>query len=515
MTAPAAVTGTSHQEPGRDILLLRSLIIFAGVMQAVVLVVYSLNRFNHYDTGIDYGILSQATHLISRGDLNPFNTIYQDWFWRDQFDLAAWGLGFLRFVFPSSLTLLIGQALAIAATSVVVMEFALRRCMRLAWQARWAIVGGVSLLTMLNPWAYEADSFDVHIQTFAALFLVVAVAGFEARRRVLPYVMVALALLAGSSSILLVLGVGIGMLVLPKLRRQGVVVAAAGLAWLVVDLVLGAHKGISLAASYGYLAPGQKATFLSIVGGMLSNPGTPVRMLASRYYPIGQLVGYAGIAGILYPPAGVATVIAVVANGLQSTTSFISLQAGFQNYPEEMLLLLGLSTVLAILVKKVGSSAGRTWALSVLFAAASAGIAVQQATVDIAIPPTWLQELPASAAALSKVHLGRGTEVISTIGVIGRFASHRYVFGWFANPENFPVCTSRIVVILSTAGYEILPPAQVAAAERSLSSTPGVSRLAVGPGVAAYSLNVVPGHQAFQLGSGRLLTGAAASGACS
>ena len=164
-------------ESKREETVLRLLIVLAGIAQAVVLIIYSLNRYVHFDTGVDYAILAQATHLISRGDLNPFNTIYQDRFWQDQFDLDAWGLGLLRLGFPSSLTLLIGQALAIAATSVLVMRFALQRSLQLAWQARWAVVGGISLLVMLNPWTYEADSFDVHIQAFAGLFIVAAIVG--------------------------------------------------------------------------------------------------------------------------------------------------------------------------------------------------------------------------------------------------------------------------------------------------------------------------------------------------
>ncbi len=502
-------------ESKREETVLRLLIVLAGIAQAVVLIIYSLNRYVHFDTGVDYAILAQATHLISRGDLNPFNTIYQDRFWQDQFDLDAWGLGLLRLGFPSSLTLLIGQALAIAATSVLVMRFALQRSLQLAWQARWAVVGGISLLVMLNPWTYEADSFDVHIQAFAGLFIVAAIVGFEANRRVLAYLMVALTLLAGSSLIVLMVGVGVGMLLVPRLRRDGVVVAVAGLVWLAVDLALGAHQGTSLQASYGYLAPGQKASLLSIAGGIFSDPLRPAAMLASRYYPIGQLIGYAGIGGILYPPAAIATLISVAVNGLQSSASFISLQAGFQNYPEEMLLLLGLSVVLVALAGKVANTSKQCWVLSVLVAAAAVGIAAQETVVDVAIPPAWLTELPAAASALSTVRLGPNTEVISTIGVIGRFASHRYVFGWFSNPESFPVCTQRVVVIFSTAGYEILPAAQVAAAESNLSHLPHVSRLAAGPGVAAFVLKAVPHRQVIQLGSGRLLNEASTSAVCS
>ena len=76
------------------------------------------------------------------------------------------------------------------------------------------------LLVMANPLAWEADSFDFHMQPIATIGLVLGLVGFWERHKLLPWVGLAIALLSGSESALLVIGLGLGMLAMKSLRRE-------------------------------------------------------------------------------------------------------------------------------------------------------------------------------------------------------------------------------------------------------------------------------------------------------
>ncbi|MHB8191407.1 MAG: hypothetical protein ACYDHP_13510, partial [Ferrimicrobium sp.] len=228
----------------------------AALLQVVVLVLYSLNKFAHFDLTTDFAIASQASWLIAHGHLNPFNTLYQDRFWQDQFNLIMWPLGLLRVLFPSGLTLLVVQALALGATSFVIIRFTIELAKEygLGTFTYLAVVGGVALLTLFDPWLYEAASFDVHMETVGTLFLVIALRGLWRHQRFIPWIAIGLVLTAGSAMVIDVAALGVGMLLIPRLRRPGIIVAASGIVITLAILMLHAHQGTSIVNSYGYLA---------------------------------------------------------------------------------------------------------------------------------------------------------------------------------------------------------------------------------------------------------------------
>ncbi len=433
----------------------RILALLASLAQFAALLMFSINLFAHFDLGIDFGILNQATSQIAAGHLNPYNTLYQHAFWSDEFNLLAWPLALVRVVFPSPLSLLVIQDLAIAAGTFVVIDFSIRVAEREITRpsTRVVAVGSVMLLAFANPYAWETAAFDVHAQSIAALGLVVAAIGFWEGRRYLPWVGLGVALLSGTESALLVAGLGVGMVVLKRMRRKGVAVAFAGLAWLGLVVALNAHQATPLAASYGYLAHSSNKSLAAIVVGIVTHPATPIRTLMARGAWIARIFAYSGLLGALYPPALGASVAAIAANALQFTPSFITLQAGFQNYPETLLLLAGFpivtGSILAAFARRLPHFGKAT---PPFVAALSLAIGAGALLYDASIPPNWLIIPAPAAAVLDRVHAAPSTEVFAAPQVVGRFSDRKNVLPMIFIPEAIPVCSSNIEIIVE-AGY--------------------------------------------------------------
>lgn len=480
----------------------RVLWVLAGLgalVQFAVLLIYSLNKFHHFDLSEDYGIVNQATYLIAHGHLNPFDTIYQDQFWRDQFSLLAWPLGALRLVARSGITLLVIQSLSLAATTFVLLLVAIRVLLRQHFSLAWRLVmlAGFGLLILTDPWLYETASFDFHFQSIAALTLLLAVIGFLRQRPWLAWIMIGLTLLAGTSEILLVIGLGLGLLLLAQRRVQGLLVVAVGLGWLAVDLILGAHQSTTFALSYGYLGQvhRQNPSLMAIIEGVLAHPGLPLHVLASRHSAIGEILGYSGVLGVLFGPATMVTLLAIGANGLQHSAAFLSLQSGgFQNFPEVVLLEMG--TVLMgtwLLARSRSSPRWVRWPLGGAMGVVVVMIAALGIDVDRGIPPQWLTVPPRVAAQLQTVAIPADDEVVVSEGIVGRFADRADVFTIFARDQHFQACSSTIfVVVAARNGFEIDPPIRSGSIVRDLDNDHDASVRLRDPQVHVYELQRQP-----------------------
>ena len=497
---------------------LQGLGLLASFAQFLAMLVYSVNRFHHYDLGIDFGIINQATKLIASGHANPYNTLYAHSYMRDEFNLLAWPLALVRLVFSSALSLLVVQALAIATASFLVINFAITETERKMQRAapRLLIVGSVMLLVMANPLAWEADSFDFHMQPIATVGLILGLVGFWERRKLLPWVGLAIALLSGSESALLVIGLGLGMLAMKSMRRAGAGVTLLGAAWLALIMALGAHLSTPLGPSYGYLAHSANPSFFAILAGIITHPATPLKTLASRAGDVATIVASSGIIGLLFPPALGAFVMAVAANGLQLTTSFITLQAGFQNYPESMLMVAAFPIVAAWIARAVRSRNPRlSVAAAPALAVMSLAIGVAGLAYDVRIPATWLIIPPGAAAVLSRVAPPPSTEVVATATVIGRFAGRDNVFPWIYRAENIPVCSSDMEIILAAKyGITLLPRGTIAPYAARIARLPQAHLVTRGANIYVYRLTGLKPGELLQEPAGRLVDHGLPVGQC-
>lgn len=479
-----------------------TLALIGALLQLGALLVYSLNRYHHFDLSEDYAILNQSSYLIAHGHLDPFNTIYRDVFWRDQFNLIAWPLALLRVIIPTGFLLLALQALALAATSLVISWFVIRLVHQQGWPVwlNWSVVGAMALLIFLDPWLYEADSFDFHYQTIAALTLVVMVISFALGRRTLGWVMAVLTLACGTSLIFLVLGVGLGFLLFVRdFRALGAKVSLLALLWLAADLVLGAHQGTSIAASYGYLAQNgsDSSSLLMIINGMVTHPALPLHVLATRKVPILQLITEGGLAGMLYPPAGLAALIGILVNGLQAPSAFIAINSGgFQNIPEVSLLLVGTTVVGVWILNALRARLSHrvrqlSQILATVVVVGGLALGAYEARFDLTIPPSWLTVPPSTAAVLASVRVPARDEVISSLGVVGRFSSRRAVVGIF-DLQTFQACSPTVVFVLVTDnGYSGIA-APTAAYVAGLERDRHARVLAEGAGVHIFEVRHLP-----------------------
>ena len=445
---------------------LNVLAFIVSLFQFMGLLVFAINRFSHFDAGIDYAIFNQATYLIGHGHPNPYNTLYNDRFWQDQFNLLAWVIGGIRTIFPSSLTLLVIQAGAISMTSFVVVRFAIKSCDQRDYP-KWLRVGvvfGISSLVFTSPWAYEANFFDFHMEPIFTLTLALSLYGFYFNKKRLGYAMIVVSLLAAVATTVFVVGMGIGMIVVKRLRQSGVVLAVLGLVWFLVANVLNAHQSTTFAATYGYLAHNSSTSpsLVSIFEGMITHPGTPISVLNARRGPIAQIFEFSGFLGVFFPPSGLAALTAILTNGLANTPAFIALAQGFQNYPEVILLTMGTVVVVLKLFRFIGNRYESKVSLEVLgkglgtlTALVAVVLLVVAVNIDIGIPPFWLRVTPAVAKTLGRYYPSRNVEVISTMNVVGRYASRGLIYAWFGDPQSFPICANKQVVVLVGNQYTL------------------------------------------------------------
>lgn len=484
--------------------------VLAAVLQFAVLVIYSLNRFNHFDVGIDYAMFNQATYLISHGHLNPFNTIYTDRFWQDQFNLMAWPIGLLRTVFSSSLMLLYLQALGIASATFLLIRFAIveTESDRYSLWYRLSLVGGVTVLVMLNPWAYEADSFDVHVQTIFATFILGGLFAFWRGMGKTGFLLFLLALSGGTSASLLVIGVGVGMFFVKRLRKYAVLLTLISVVWTVLNFILHAHQGMNFTTTYGYLAQSPGYGPVSVLGaamGIIFHPSLPIRVLASRFGDIYPMFEYSGFAGILFPPTAIAAILEILVGGLASNGAFIGLVQGFQSYPAVVILTFGGVVVSNRLVSRVkGDSSslpyygrrGGQVLPGVVISLVCVVVGVQGLIFDSHIPPYWLTVRPSQADVLKSVPLAKSDEVIATMNIMGRYGSRALIYGWFANPQTYHVCANHVdVVILDNVHTMPISDTTVSRAIYNLSHAEWARLVASGHGVWVFRAILPKGYQ--------------------
>ncbi len=486
-----------------------------SAIEAATLIWYELLRFGHFDLGIDYANFNQGTYLISRGLLYPFNTINNDYFLKDTFGLLSWLLALPRLLFPSGATLLVEQALAIAATVFFLVWIAIEQSRRLSPVFRVGVVGTTALFAFANPWALEADSFDVHLEPFAALGLVVAVWALLAGRRRWAVAGVAVALLSGSALIVTALGLGLGLLFMPRLRREGIWIAGASLVMLLADEILRAHQGFSIATSYGYLAEGTSAnpSILAILEGAVLRPSVPIAAIGKQWLPITQILGYGGLLGLLFPPTLFATVLTLPMNALAQGGEFISLTQGFQNWPEVALLLAGSAVVAPELLLRLAG--GWRTVVAVAGAALAAATGVGMLLFDATVPFAWIPTPGVAWAPLARTKAATppSAEVAATINVISRFSARRDIFPVIGDPITIPVCRQQAVVVVEVGGgYAAMTLAQVQAEARGLLAARGARVLANAGGVVAVDFgNLRPGSQVIELPSGTVVGGSGAA----
>ena len=490
--APSAIRGTPIARGDRDadrrrlrLALLTAWTLLGG--QLVALLSFSWVEYHRWSNTWDYSIRYQGWWGIAHGNLDPFSSVVDRFFFQDHFELINWPLAPLSRLWPHGLWPLWIQDLMVVGAeigAVLVVVDALRRGQ---WSRRipgWVAVGLVTVMLVANPWIYESIAFDFHYQSVgAACFALLAcreMMGGSTRRLVLWS---ALCLACGdiAGTYLAAVGAG-GMLAGHGQRRRGLALFCIGLSWVGLTVLVGGNHGSKFSGHYGYLAGLPAGASLGLAGFLEAVVTHPDRGLAHLWAQRVDLWAYVASAGLigLFTPWAVLPVVVLLENGLSAGT-------GIAGTPYEsfgaVLFLIPLS-VLALgrldrRLERLGSGVDlRAWRLrstawlapvltaartrlrlaAPLLGALLAASAVVWGSVWIPqVPAQWIRVGAPTASALNRAErlIPSDAEVVASQGVIGRFADRRWLYKVSAGRTYRLHTENTYFVIVPRQGIEI------------------------------------------------------------
>jgi len=518
--AGTAVSDPSAVGDPRSTLRLRKLrrlwVISVAVVtfQAVLLIGWSSFQAHRFALGIDFSIYNQGAWLIAHGHLDPWSSIDGFLFARDHFTILMWPLSLVYSVYPHPLTLLVLQDLASVGAGLVAIRWILEILeYRLATTAGGlgvgvvALIVGVALLAIVvDPWIWQADAFDFHMEAFSALLIVLATREFWLHRPRRAMFWCALTLLSSDLGGLLVIGLALSVLVAASgYRRWGAAALAIGVAWTGAIHGLGFANGSNLSGYSSLVYAPPKTGPVSMIDLVRALTFHPTRMVGAIKAKSGLVYENAiptGFLGLVNPWTFGVTLIVLVSTALISASIF--LQSGFQCLPAYALGLVGtVLTVVAILShgtarrhRRVRRSIAAVIGVLVLAQVVGLGVVMLPRTSS-----NWVRISAAQADILASVlaDTPSNAQVIVSDGVMGRFSGRESVepipwWGGSAYPINRP---EVIFVVVPNAGIESLPPAAEFAAmhyvrdvlhARPMRSPHGVYAFKWHPGPTVHSL---------------------------
>lgn len=432
----------------------------------VGLAVYSTLLYRRFILTEDFATYNQAWTLIGQGHLNPFDTVFSGYpFLKSDFELIIWPLALIHLVFPHPVVLLWVQDLGVAGSSLIVyfwiVDFLERRKVS-KWPSVLVVITVLAVI-IANPAVYQTLGFDVHMEPISTTFVVLAGYDIWRGRQRRAWIWVGVALLCGTFAAVTIFGLGLSaFLAGPKTRRSGVLVAVTGLGWLGLVSVLGSNEGAGL-SFYSYLAgPVHTAApvgVAAIIAGVIAHPMRPISQLHDRLSFIFTLLEPVGSIGIASAWGFGVPLVVLVADGLNSSPQFI-FQA-FQNFAVFPFVLLG--TVMVLIW--AGTFLRFSWVASLVAGLMLAAFALHYGATTSPGDVRWYSS---QSSAQSSVQLRKAlaltpksAEVITTIAIMGRFASRPYAY-WYSPNGVYPLKSSTVVFVFDPARENTIPNANEA-----------------------------------------------------
>jgi uncharacterized membrane protein len=436
-------------------------------LQFIAFCVLSSVLTHHFTLTWDFAAYQQAASLIGQGHLNPYSTVLQTSFVRNDYEFLIWLVAPFQRLWPHPMTLKVIQALALVGAEVVALNWiadiaAVRA--KVDGEARMsvALFALGTLLLVVNPWIVWTVAFDFHMEPFVTLFsLCTAREFFRGRRR--AWLWLALTLTCGAAAVVYIAALAIGLMLNGRRwLRQGFLIIAIGVVWtLGLQMLLGSNaQGLGV---YSYILTGNAYVtpkHLSggiVISAMLKHPGRDWAVLSGNALNIWSNLSPAGFLGLLWLPLAIPIVFITLLSGLTAFVGGFS-APGFQNVALELMVSIGTIGICSALVGRFAKR--RPWLVRSVLGLVAINAIVWGA---IWLPQTgqrWSPNNPSkTAATLSKLRaeMRPGDEVVVGNGIAGAFAEDReslYVYR-FAT-VNFPVRSRRVWVIFSpTIGIEI------------------------------------------------------------
>jgi uncharacterized membrane protein len=499
--APEPPSRRSHPHWGR----LRAAGVAVLLVQLVLMVAYSALQYRRFNLSIDYGEFNQAMWLIIHGHLDPTSSIHNIPFLDDHFSIIMWPIALLYAVYPHGITLLVLQDVVMVLAEAVLLWWvvdilAARPAGGVTAPRRGeiALVAGLLVALLSNPWFYLAAFSDVHVEPFATVFVLLILRDAW-RDRLVPAALWSTPLLAcGDLGAILLIGIGLSVALATRHRMVGLAGLAVGLLWLELVNVLGvAQNGTLPGFAYLTTSTPSKVTVVPVVLGFLAHPTRWMRMLWQRRTLVYENLIPTGIVGLgtLWTTGTVAATFLISA--LPQLPIF--LQTGYQNLPGYLVLLGGSALVLATLVyggthrvRTIGSVLGVVLlAQCVIFGVARINSSTSQ----------WTAVTAGQSAVLSSAldHMPPGHEVIASWSVLGRYSGRSYVYPVYASPQGFPVRASTVDFVIMVPDNAFLTPGASEAQVAYLAHTLGAKPVAIGDGVFAFTWHPPPSAHLVEL----------------
>jgi hypothetical protein len=451
---------------------------FLLLLQLGVLVHRSVMEYHSGAVSMDFAIFYQAWQQIASGNLDPYSTIGDYPYWQSHFELIMWPLAALARVFPSGLTLLVLQDLAIVASEAVATLWVLdvaKRERALRVRHLLPVVATLGLL-LVNSHITAAAVSDFHFQPVATFFVLGGARNLWAGRKRRAWCWLLLSLLTGDVAGTYVAGLGLSATVARRdTRWTGAGLIAAGAGWALLVGLLGADKGSGI-GGYQHLVDAKLPTsgggLLLVLTAIVLHPARPLSVLAGKAAILRADLAGGGFLGALHPWTFGVVGVVVMEAGLQESPAFL---VPFQTLPAVVFATTGTGMVLDWLGRWTSSGADRVLPArlrlrSVAAVAGAVAVVVAVATLGPRAQPGWPQPAGASQALTSVDRaLGPDDQVVASFGIVGRFAGRREIEA-LLNPTNVPLRAHRVVFVFSptignmpTAGYQEQAAARVQA----------------------------------------------------
>lgn len=206
------------------------LLLIAGT---IILMVLALLQHRALGTGYDLGIFSQVVWNLAHGRIWQTTLVFETYGYYDHFEPILTLLVPLYWLQPDVRMLLLVQALALALGSLPIYLYAYVRL------GRVSIALLLAAAYLIFPALHNANLYDFHEVAFLPLLLGFALYGLLRGQRRVLFVSLALALLVKEDVAVTALAFGVYIALLRPAgfrRRDGVLIAALALAWMVLVL---------------------------------------------------------------------------------------------------------------------------------------------------------------------------------------------------------------------------------------------------------------------------------------
>lgn len=485
-------------------------------VQLMALMVWSHILTNRFALTRDYASWEQALVLLSHGWLDPYSTTLGHNFWHDHAEFIAWPIALLEALWRKPETASWAQDAAAVGSLAVAFAWICDIAANLGERGgsdrrSVALIALGAVILVSSPWVVWTCSYDVHVEAFATLFVMLTARDLHAGRR-RAWLWWALGQ-AGGGDIGATYSVGVGLSMSMMGRRfakNALPMAFGSLIWLFVLGKIHSSEGSPLgqyASVFGNNgALPQSGSGVTVAKAIVTHPINDVKALWVNHTNIWANVAPTGVIGWLWPPVAIPALIVLLEGGLTHGGMNFALP-GFQNFTIVPLTAVGIIGIGAWVAR--GEFNKRRRLMRAIYALVLVNAVTWSAIWIPSALSTWLRVSPSAASVLkmARAKMAYGDEVAASQGVVGGFAGRKYIYPIMAPNVTIPAQTKTVwFVITPLQGIETAEASVSDADVAQLSETPGVSLVMQGAGVWVFEWHPQAGQTSLVLhGSRRVM----------